>query len=64
MEGDLAQLKSNLDGNPDLAAGKNRISVDSKLPIPFPDLDGHFVAGNRIWEGASKIEFRWSKTPI
>ncbi len=27
-------------------------------------LDGHFVAGNRIWEEASKIKFRWSETPI
>jgi hypothetical protein len=36
--------------DPELAAGKYQISLKSKLPHLALILDGHFVAGYRIWE--------------
>ena len=47
-ESDAANFDFKAD--PELAAGKYRISLKSKLPHLASILDGHFVAGYRIWE--------------
>jgi hypothetical protein len=43
----------------ELSAGKYRISLNSKLPHLASILDGHFVAGYRIWDRLDNIESRW-----
>ncbi len=48
---------------PELAAGEYRISSKLKLPHLASILDGHFVAGYRIWEGLGSIESRWFWRP-
>ncbi len=40
---------------PELAAREYQISLKSKLPHLASILDGHFVAGYRIWEGLGRI---------
>ncbi len=40
---------------PELAAGEYRISLKLKLTHLASILDGHFVAGYRIWEGLGRI---------
>ena len=47
-ESDAANFDFKAD--PELAAGKYQISLKSKLPYLASILDGHFVAGYRIWE--------------
>ncbi len=47
-ESDAANFDFKAD--PELAAGKYRISLKSKLAHLASILDGHFVAGYRIWE--------------
>ncbi len=47
-ESDAANFDFKAD--PELAAGKYQISLRSKLPHLASILDGHFVAGYRIWE--------------
>jgi hypothetical protein len=54
---DAAKLDFKTD--PELAAGKYRISLKSKLPHLASILDGHFVAGYRIWDRLGYIEYRW-----
>ena len=44
--------------NPELAAGKYRISLKSKLRHLASILDGRFVAGYRSWDGLGNIESR------
>jgi hypothetical protein len=48
---------------PELAAREYRISLKSKLPHLASILDGHFVAGYRIWEGLGRIGSRWFWRP-
>ncbi len=54
---DAAKLDFKTD--PELAAGKYRISLKSKLPHLASILDGHFVAGYQIWDRLGNIESRW-----
>jgi hypothetical protein len=54
MRSVTAKIRAKAD--PELAAGKNRISLKSKLRHLASILDYHFVAGYRSWEGLCNID--------
>ncbi len=57
MSSDAAKIEAKAD--PELAAGKYRIYLKSKLRHLASIFDGHVMAGYRSWDGLGNIEFRW-----